>query len=220
MDKTSNGKVTTYDRARQLIQFMKSNYPDIECVVFDMDYTITSMHSKGCLHRSALSNYLISVSWDVRVFIPILIDEGYKVAIATFIDDAYYLLGYDKEEYISGRELVEEILDTLVLTDEQRSSIYITSYQPRVQNKVGLWKPRMSLCGIVAVPPKNKNCHLYDISDHYNIENVKMLLIDDSSRNIKDANAAGVYTVYIPEFPKPGFSFDKFEFGIMMPYKL
>jgi hypothetical protein len=90
------------------LAFLQKN--SIRCVVFDMDKTLVTMHSGGCVPREELIQFAESITPTARLLIPFLIASDIRVAVATFADDLYASYGRNQ---VAGVELVRTVLSEL-----------------------------------------------------------------------------------------------------------
>lgn len=88
----------------------------IQCVAFDMDRTLVSQHSGGCVSSSSVDEFAESMTKACRQLIPYLLEQGLKVAVATFADDLY---AQHSRNSIAGVELVKRVLGELPVFDGQ-----------------------------------------------------------------------------------------------------
>lgn len=88
----------------------------IQCVAFDMDRTLVSQHSGGAVSSNGVDEFAESMTRACRLLIPYLLDQGVKVAVATFADDLY--ASYSRNS-IAGVELVKRVLGELPVFDGQ-----------------------------------------------------------------------------------------------------
>ena len=82
----------------------------IECVVFDLDRTLVSQHSGGCVPAASLASFAASATPAVRLLLPHLVEQGFRIAIATFADALY---SQYQRGSVAGEELVRRVLREL-----------------------------------------------------------------------------------------------------------
>jgi phosphoglycolate phosphatase-like HAD superfamily hydrolase len=87
------------------VSFLRAN--SLQVVVFDMDRTLVSQHSGGCVPASSLNSFAASLTPASRALIPFLMSEGLHVAVATFADDLYASYRTDS---VAGVSLVRRVL--------------------------------------------------------------------------------------------------------------
>ena len=96
------------------VSLLKSH--GIQCVAFDMDRTLVSAHSGGAVSSSGVDEFAESITKASRLLIPYLLEQGLRVAVATFADDLY--ASYSRGS-IAGVELVKRVLGELPVFDGQ-----------------------------------------------------------------------------------------------------
>lgn len=195
----------------------------IEVVVFDMDCTLTSLHSGGSLPRDQLGHFQRSISPSALVTIPQLLAAGVRVAVATFSDDLYTTPGIFMSPraasmQIAGRALAKAVLGCF-LSPEQIAHIPLITLNPNLYSlqhkKVleSLFLGKISDlaeshgCSSAALtrelgsypPPKDKTWHLHVVSELFGLPLAKLCLIDDSPNNVASALAMGCGGVEVRE---------------------
>jgi hypothetical protein len=80
---------------------------NIQCVVFDLDRTLVSQHSGGCVPAEQLETFANSLTETSRILLPYLLENGFHIAVATFADDLYSQ--YAKGN-VAGVTLVRRVL--------------------------------------------------------------------------------------------------------------
>lgn len=135
----------------------------------------------------------------VRALLYAVYNAGGRICIVSFQDD---LVGNAELGIITGRRLVERHIDALLGSDRPYDMLqYDQDYM--------LWNPSIR-CGI-NITDSNKNNHLRAVAmwsgrrdSHGNSPNASgrqdpktIVFIDDSVRNVHDANAAGVARSYV-----------------------
>lgn len=96
------------ERIALFVTFLRRQ--SIRCVVFDMDRTLVANHSGGCVSLGQVSAFAASLTPAARHLIPVLLAEGFHIAVATFADDLY---GSFYKDEIAGVELVHIVLREL-----------------------------------------------------------------------------------------------------------
>lgn len=171
----------------------------IRVVVFDMDQTAVTTHSRGRQRRSKLSSFLEKVSPDFRRFVPQLYKHGYLLSIATHSDECEFETGMqrltiDRRTHILGKELAKAVLDHC-FGEPIASSFFIVAYNPRARGQ--------------AKDPHNciKRYHMREIQHHYSVKKSEILLFDDTVEVVDDcARTCNVRAVQVD--PKKGFRLD------------
>jgi hypothetical protein len=126
----SNHSSTEQDLER-CIQLLQEH--SIRLVVFDMDQTAVSAHSRGRLERTELATFLDHATPDFLSLVPLLHKHEIGIAIATHSDVAEY---GKKDElvqpatHILGEELARALVDRHFLSDIA-NAFFIVAYNPR-----------------------------------------------------------------------------------------
>ena len=108
-----------------------------------MDHTLTAAHSQGAIPASSLADYVASLSPASIALLPLLLSNGFNVAIATFSDDLYtqspslFPFFFNPPTasptappaYLSGRPLVSALLSSFV-KPELVSSVITVALHP------------------------------------------------------------------------------------------
>eukprot|EP01006_Ploeotia_vitrea_P060160 TRINITY_DN75401_c0_g1_i1.p1 TRINITY_DN75401_c0_g1~~TRINITY_DN75401_c0_g1_i1.p1 ORF type:complete len:193 (+),score=12.56 TRINITY_DN75401_c0_g1_i1:29-607(+) len=147
----------------------------VKVVVFDMDRTICTKHSRGKLQRTELPNFLQSI---VQVFRPMVLElhnRGIKLAIATHSDAAEH--NPPKPEMIIGDELVAAVLQHSV--PEVQEHFYVVAWNAKART------------GFPEEEGKGKIYHMHRIAEHYSIDKAdlgSLLLFDDLDSNVKETD--------------------------------
>jgi len=79
---------TLNEELDEFIFKLKQN--NVSLVCFDMDGTITGLHSHGILLKIKLGKYAERVSEAFKIAVPRLLKEGIKIGIVSFTDIKYY----------------------------------------------------------------------------------------------------------------------------------
>jgi len=144
---------------------------NIKVVVFDMDLTIVTKHSRGCLPRILLKSFINNTSNDFIYFARSLHRRGIKLAIATHSDSYEYNSLKSEHNFIIGDELVRSILESTV--PEIANSFYIVAYNPTLRNDQDVLN-------------QNKRLHMRLISQHYGVKEEDCILFDDDEGNVRN----------------------------------
>lgn len=197
----------------------------IEVVVYDMDRTLTGLHSGGSLPRSQLSQFKRSISLTARVTIPQLLAAGIRVAVATFSDDLYttpgiFMTPKAASMQIAGRALATSVLGSFLSPEEiaqiplitLNPNLYSTSPQHRKVLE-GLFLDKIvdlaesHGCNPEALtskvgsypPPRDKTWHLQILCELFGLPPAKLCLIDDSRDNVRSALVLGCAGIEVRE---------------------
>lgn len=163
--------------------FKKLNSLDIKVVIFDLDLTASKMHSLGVLPRDQLKKFICSASEDFKTIVPLLYKRNFKLAIATFNDEAIYRFidqnggiflpneneKFQSKDLIAGEELVRKFL-SYNFDEEIANSFFIAAYNPNLHDEDD---------------DVSKNSHLSRISDFFKVNKSKCLLFDDKEENVE-----------------------------------
>eukprot|EP01083_Nonionella_stella_P094463 265013_1 len=168
----------------------------IKLVVFDMDGTATSVSQGGRVQTKnpngvrgsdELKAYVGGATQDFKEIVPILLNDGFNVAIATFSDEAF-MLDEKKEirtDMLAGELLVDELLKHSFPDSDLRESIAVVArYSPDHYPK----KPSKH----------NKNPHIEELCKRFGgLKPWQAVLFDDNSKNVKDVKhiSANAYFV-------------------------
>jgi hypothetical protein len=96
-------------------------------VMLDMDKTMVSEHSRGCLPKNDVPWFAKSITPAARDLIIELLKNGLQVSIGTYSDELY--AKDDIKNSIAGAPLVYEVLRPF-LDEKQLSQIYIIGLNP------------------------------------------------------------------------------------------
>jgi len=145
-------------------------------VVFDMDQTAVSMHSRGRLKRSEIEQFVSKTSNDFKLIVPALAEEGIKLAIATHSDEAEFIRDdVDKETHILGEELAREVLRRN-FSQQLVKDFFIVAFNPR-------WRSEGTQPAF-----REKRFHMRKISEHFNVDPRSILFFDDNDTVAGDCN--------------------------------
>ena len=159
---------------------------NVKVIAFDMDQTAVRAHSMGQLKKEDFNKYADKASDDFLEIIPILIKEGFKIAIATHSDEVEYGDEIHPRTHLLGYHLVDKLLSQL-FPIEIKDQFFIVAYNPRRrQDDVNL----------------GKTYHVNKISLHYNVLQREVILFDDDEDNISQT---GHLCTSIPVNPDVGF---------------
>ena len=158
---------------------------NIKAVVFDMDLTIVTKHSRGCLPRILLKSFINNTSNDFIYFARSLHRRGIKLAIATHSDSYEYNFIKSEDNFIIGDELVRAILESTV--PEIVNEFHIVAYNPTLRNDQDVLN-------------QNKKLHIRLISQHYGVEEKDCLLFDDDEGNVR--NNGGAFSTVLVNWKK------------------
>eukprot|EP01083_Nonionella_stella_P094464 265014_1 len=188
-----------HDEAQQFILNLRDN--GIELVLFDMDRTATRENVNGIMttessdiNRSTeLKKYVDSASVHFKYIVPILLKEGFHVAIVTFSDASYYGDEKDLPQSLAGEDLVNAFLEGVFpgLTDRDKIKM---------------------VCRNADYPPekRNKNTHITDLASEVGDQS-NAILFDDDLNNVVAANTdAKPYSAY-QVTGRDGFEFRYFD---------
>ena len=103
----------------------------IKLVVFDMDLTAVSEHSRGQLLRSNVRDYVSKATPAFLAFVPKLQQHGFYLAIATHSDEAEFDGPIQRDTHILGMELATRLVHDC-FPMEVSSAFSIVAYNPRV----------------------------------------------------------------------------------------
>jgi hypothetical protein len=180
---------------RCLDRIKKNN---IRLVCFDFDRTAYRGHTGGVLDlpivdlAPTMHQMVSDLSPDFLSLVRVLRMEHIGVAVVTFNDamDNRIELGKDMDMVrIGGEPLIRPVLN-MGLTEEIACNIPIYALNPWWRNQTKQVPPYF---------PYSKKWHLSRAMDHFGVlRTSQVLLIDDSSTNIKDASSAGFQTMYVP----------------------
>jgi hypothetical protein len=181
----------------------------IKCVAFDMDCTLVREHSGGCLESKDIQKYVESLSPTVKLLLSALIENGIRIAVATFADE-YYLEG--KEEVITGCNLVSSVLKHAGFTDKQIADVIMITLNSDLYQKqddaeaYAFFTSKLKMYGLdtekdkdffTYPPPLAKSLHLRIIAKQLNTTPEELLLIDDTAKNVANATKHGSYGVIV-----------------------
>lgn len=167
---------------------------NIKVVVFDMDQTMVSTHSRGSLPRVLANSFVDKTSLDFVHFARSLHSRGIKLAVATHSDSKEYNFLKSPDNFIMGDELVKLVLETAV--PDIANAFYIIAYNPAIRNDGHL------------IDNQNKRLHIRLISQHYNVKQEDCLLFDDDESNV--VNNGGSFKAYQVNW-KTGFRLNDIE---------
>jgi phosphoglycolate phosphatase-like HAD superfamily hydrolase len=160
---------------------------DIKVVVFDMDQTAIVAHSRGCLSRRHLEDYLNKASQDFLDLVPQLHARGIHLAIATHSDAAEYSCLVRPDTHVLGQDLAQRMVD-YHFDPIVAQAFFIVAYNPRVRK---------------ATEESNlfKRHHMRVIREHFSqVEPKNILFFDDVLKIVQDCNEyCGVRAVLVDE---------------------
>eukprot|EP01083_Nonionella_stella_P256434 878934_1 len=149
----------------------------IKLVVFDMDGTATSVSQGGRVQTKnpngvrgsdELKAYVGGATQDFKEIVPILLNDGFNVAIATFSDEAFMLDAKDiGTDMLAGKLLVDELLKhSFPNNSELRNSIAVVAQY---------------------TPDQHKDPHIKKLCLDLGLKPWQAVLFDDRDRNVKAA---------------------------------
>jgi len=116
------------DNSAAVAAFLKALQDrQIKAVMLDMDKTLVSEHSRGCLAKSDVAWFVKSVTPTARELIMELLKANFILSIGTYSDELY--AKDDPKNSIAGTPLVYEVLRPF-LDEKQLSQIYIIGLNP------------------------------------------------------------------------------------------
>jgi len=176
-------------RVKRCIQLL--HHHSIKVVVFDMDQTAVSVHSRGKLRRDKLDEYLDKATPDFLRLVPALQKHGFALSIATHSDEAEFGFLVRPETHILGKELATTLVQRY-FEESIASSFFIVAYNPRVQP--GGSNPENKI----------KRYHMREIQQHFQVDPQDILFFDDTANVVHDCfNTCGVKTIKVD--PNKGF---------------
>jgi len=101
----------------------------IKAVMVDMDKTLVSEHSRGCLPRAELQWFVKSMTPTTKSLIPALVKAGLVVCIGTYSDELY--AKDDPKNQIAGTPLVHELLKPII-EEKQLNSVLVIGLNPEL----------------------------------------------------------------------------------------
>ena len=155
----------------QCIKLLRKN--GIKLVVFDMDLTAASEHSRGKLLRSAADEYISKATPAFLVLVPELHKHGFYLAIATHSDEAEFGLLVQPKTHILGKELATRLV-TQCFSPKISESFYIVAYNPRVHPEDE------------AEETKIKRYHMRKLRENFGVEPEEIAFFDDTESVIAD----------------------------------
>ncbi|MES1917999.1 hypothetical protein MHBO_000033 [Bonamia ostreae] len=182
------------------------NKLNAKVVVFDLDLTASKIHSFGALCRIDFDKYVESASSDFVEIVPLLIEKGFELAIATFNDEhikkLFPLLSLnlrnnrldgmprDPNDIIAGEELVIAFLDHH-FGEEIRSKFVIVAKNPN----------------FYSAEKVDKEEHIKEIADKFNVNINDCVLFDDQIANVEGAR----FPAFLVD-GEDGFKLEHFKF--------
>jgi len=163
----------------------------IQVVAFDMDLTAVSSHSRGCLLRTELDNYLSQVTPDFLTLVPELHKFGFHLAIATHSDEAEFGGEVQPETHILGTELATALVSKF--EPETASSIFIVAYNPRHHPDDAADENKLI-----------KRYHMNLLKEKFQVEGKNIIFFDDTEHVVDDCRkTCGVHAFVVD--PNHGF---------------
>ncbi|CAM9292436.1 unnamed protein product [Choristocarpus tenellus] len=156
--------------AKELANALK--FSGVKVAAFDMDQCLVAQHSRGRMTHQNLPKFLAKVTPDFLIAVPILIEEGLNVAVATHSDRAEYnwLQGRTPRTHLLGEDLVWAVLNACF--PHRAASFFVVAYNPRARS----WFPREENRG--------KRLHVRLIAEHYGVDASEVILFDDDQDNV------------------------------------
>lgn len=148
----------------------------VRVVAFDMDHTITTVHSRSQLHRGEqLQHFISSASHDFALIVGALVEAGIELAVATHSDARDYRGHVQPATHVLGEELVQMLLDATV--PDHAAAFKVVAYNPQSH------RDQRS-------ENRHKRRHIREIAEHYMVPQHSVLLVDDDPRNVWSAKGA------------------------------
>lgn len=160
-------------------------------VVFDMDLTAVSKHSRGRLERGTqLDDFLSFATVGFKTLVPELFKHGFYLAIATHSDETEFVTGRQAsmihpKTHILGKELAKKLIEKH-FSDDIVSSFFIVAYNPRAHHQVEV---------VVEEEENNeeennnkmKRYHFRQIRNHFcDVEPKEIIFFDDTEEIVRD----------------------------------
>lgn len=156
----------------KFISFLKKS--DIQCIVFDMDHTMSAFHCGEGIRKAEQREYIRAASKDfVALASALAVEPKFRLAVATGSDPAEYdLPGQSRETHILGPDLATALINQTCPAFVLPRFEIMVGYDYRLHGK----------------EPTNrgKRYHMRKISKFYNIPFEQMLIIDDSVSSLKN----------------------------------
>jgi len=187
------------------------NTKHITVVVFDMDLTIISLHSRGAILPSRLSQFQKAFVDPAKYLISFLLENKIQVAIASMTDEYYY----DTCEVepvtgaLAGADLIKRLLETFLSAEDINKiklvclnpDLYDSSSQAKqfFHKKMASYGAKESDAAWHYPPLPLKKHHLTVLKLMLKKEDCKeMLLVDDKLENIETAvDGMGAHGIWV-----------------------
>ena len=233
-DDNNNSDDISSTRLDQCVSLLKVH--DIKVVVFDMDLTAVAQHSRGCLLRINLQDYLDNATPAFKALVPVLYENNFQIAIATHSDEAefsgdiqpsgnsYDLGSIWRKLSNTWRKLSNSDIQpsTHILGHELATCLIENHFDSSICNaiKIVAYNPRVHPTDDPEVKEKNKikRYHFRKIQEHFKIDQPQQILFfDDTLSVVTDCNKhIGIRAIQVN--PDTGFViqdllsyFEKFE---------
>lgn len=174
--------------------------PYIRAVMFDMDRTILSVHTKGC-YTGSLDDLASHVSPVFLAVVPRLLDRGVHVAVVTFSDEMMvkaHSIGVAGEPLVRGvterafsRHFAEAgAPDAAARARAVVARLLVAAAYPKLRNERAGRADEMM--------PRTKLWHIDQVraalhAQGHAVERHEMLILDDSRDNVRTAGESGVH---------------------------
>ena len=137
-------------------------------MAFDMDQTAVAQHSHGRLTTEGFGNYVASAKKAFVEVVPVLLEQGVKVGIATHSDSVEYVGDVAKGTHLVGDDLVNALLKAL-FPEHIASQLFVVAYNPRRRGDTD---------------NPGKTHHIKRFAAHFDVATQDILLFDDDEQNI------------------------------------
>ena len=183
--KQQAANMTMDETAVRVAEAMKSR--GIAVVAFDMDQTISRLHSQGRMTKpdtdGSFEAFVTGTTPSFVAMVAALRHVDIQVAVATHSDQIEYdRLPRGRADHLLGEDLVRPLLARTV--PYHARNFFVVAYNPRRH-------------GLEGSLPENraKNRHMRLISEHYGVPLAQCLLFDDDEHNVRHTRGCNVYLV-------------------------
>ena len=159
-----------------------------KAVVFDFDCTISLTHSGGRVRKERFPQFLEgNISPCFKTILPMLINEGFQVGVATFAD------GFRAPAtHVAGEEMIRQFFQHHFKDDFRDRIPIVAAYPENYQAEEGYKQ-----IGLTSPMPMNKEYHLVKLAHTWGLKPSEMVLVDDDLQNVEAARQAGHHVRFV-----------------------
>lgn len=181
--------MTTAEAAEEFARKISARF-DVVC--FDLDQCAVQKHSRGCLLRQNLDNFVSHISPDFVAAVPALLRHNLRLAIVTHSDLAQHGLDKPRDTFVMGDDLVHEVLKRTPDLAKHAHEFFVVAWRPKSRGTEGK-------------KDRGKMRHMRTCAAFYDVSLERCVLFDDDATNCSLTDVSGhKFTAYRSN-PDKGF---------------